>query len=55
MPEQCLFTSIALWGSSECAEQRNLKNNCRGIRNSSNFLTDRRNSPSLADADILEK
>ena len=44
-----------LWGSSGFTEQRNLKKICLGIRNSSNFLAERRNSPSLPDADFCRK
>ena len=43
-----------LVGSSGFAEQRNLKKICRGIRNSSNFSAERRDSPCLPDADFLE-
>ena len=42
------------WGSSRFAEQRNLKKIGRGLRNSSKFLAERRNSPPLPDADFLE-
>ena len=42
------------WGSSGFAEQRNLKKIRCGIRNPSNFSAERRNSPSLPDADFLE-
>ena len=42
------------WGSSGFAEQRNLKKICCGIRNSSNFSAERRNSPLLRDADFLK-
>jgi len=48
------YTSASLiWGSSGFAQQRNLKKICRGIRNSSNFSTERRNFPSLPEADFL--
>ena len=42
------------WGSSGFAEQQNLKKICRGIRNSSTFSAEQRNSPPLPDADFLE-
>ena len=43
------------WGSSGFTEQRNLKKIYLGIRNTSNFLAERRNSPSLPDADFCRK
>ena len=43
-----------LWGLSGFAEQRNLKRICRGIRNSSNFSAERRNSSHLPHADFHE-
>ena len=42
------------WGSSGFAGQRNLRKICPGIRNSSNFSAERRDSPPLPDADFLE-
>ena len=49
-----LVGSSIRWGSSGFAEQRNLKKICCGIRNSSNFSAERRNSPLLRDADFLK-
>ena len=42
------------WRSSGFAELRNSKRICHGIRNSSNFSAERRNSSYLPDADFLE-
>ena len=49
----CHVVSVR-WGSSGFAELRNSKRICRGIRNSSNFSAERRNSSYLPDADFLE-
>ena len=42
------------WEASGLAEQRNLKKFCRGIRNFSNFLAERRHFPPQQDEDFLE-
>ena len=43
-----------MWGLSWFAEQRNLKKICRGMRNSSDFSGEQRNSLSILDADFHE-
>ena len=49
-PPKCFITTDeSNWGSSGFAGHRNLKNICRGTRNSSNFSLERRNSPPLPD------